>query len=162
MKTTIIKLGLLSMLTAMLLTAIPAAAEQKDEEAVGKAAARFYAALNTLFKGDVGPMKEVWSHADDVTYMGPAGGFQVGWSQVQASWESQAAMKLGGHVEATEIRINAGQELAVTHNYEKGENKAADGKVETVLIRATNLFRKENGEWKMIGHHTDLLPHLQK
>jgi ketosteroid isomerase-like protein len=31
-----------------------------------------------------------------------------------------------------------------------------------VSIRATNLFRKENGAWKMIGHHTDLLPFLEK
>jgi len=27
-----------------------------------------------------------------------------------------------------------------------------------VSIRATNVFRKEGGQWKMIGHHTDLLP----
>jgi ketosteroid isomerase-like protein len=94
--------------------------------------------------------------------MGPTGGFQVGWSQVQASWEAQAAMKLGGHVDATEVKINAGEDLAVMHNYEKGENKGADGKPETVLIRATSIFRKEKGEWKMIGHHTDLLPYLAK
>jgi hypothetical protein len=30
-----------------------------------------------------------------------------------------------------------------------------------VSIRATNLFRKESGAWKMIGHHTDLLPFLE-
>jgi ketosteroid isomerase-like protein len=31
---------------------------------------------------------------------------------------------------------------------------------EKVSIRATNIYRKENGQWKMIGHHTDLLPYL--
>ena len=31
--------------------------------------------LNLMFAGDLGPMKDVWSHADDVTYMGPDGGF---------------------------------------------------------------------------------------
>ena len=35
-----------------------------------------------------------------------------------------------------------------------------DGKPQAVSIRATNLFRKEDGTWKMIGHHTDLLPFL--
>jgi hypothetical protein len=30
----------------------------------------------------------------------------------------------------------------------------------SVSIRATNLFRKEDGSWKMIGHQTDLLPFL--
>ena len=28
----------------------------------------------------------VWSHADDVTYMGPDGTIRVGWDQVRASW----------------------------------------------------------------------------
>ncbi len=27
-----------------------------------------------------------------------------------------------------------------------------------VSLRATNVFSKENGAWKMIGHHTDMLP----
>ena len=137
-------------------------ASTEDEQAVRQAVAQFYAALNTMFTGELGPMKEVWSHANDVTYMGPGGGFQVGWDQVLANWEAQAAMKLGGRVEPVDMRITVGKELAVTHNYEKGENTNADGKTQTVSIRATNLFRKENGKWKMIGHHTDLLPYLKK
>jgi len=35
-----------------------------------------------------------------------------------------------------------------------------DGKAEKVMLRATNVFRKENEQWKMIGHHTDTLPFL--
>ena len=93
-----------------------------DEKAVRAATEQFYAALNTMFTGELGPMKDVWSHAGDVTYMGPAGGLQVGWNQVLKEWE-------------------AGREVS---------------------IRATNLFRKEHGTWKMIGHHTDLLPFLNQ
>ena len=107
-------------------------------------------------------MKEAWSHADDVTYMGPGGGFQVGWDQVLASWEEQAAMKLGGEVKPEGMRITLGRDIAVVHNYEMGKNIDADGKPQEVSIRATNLFRKEQGKWKMIGHHTDLLPFLEK
>jgi len=139
-----------------------AAASTEGEQAVRKAAAQFYEALNAMFTGDVGPMKEVWSHAKDVTYMGPGGGFQVGWDQVLANWEAQAAMKLGGKVEAVDTRMTVGKDLAVTQSYEKGENKDASGKTQKVSIRATNVFRKENGKWKMISHHTDLLPYLEK
>jgi ketosteroid isomerase-like protein len=81
---------------------------------------------------------------------------------VLANWEVQAAMKLGGKVEPVDMRITIGKDLAVTQNYEKGENTNADGKTQSVSIRATNLFRKENGKWKMISHHTDLLPYLKK
>ena len=137
-------------------------ASDDDKKAVMEATDKFYIALNSMFKGDLDLMKEVWSHADDVTYMGPGGGIKVGWDQVLASWETQAAMKLGGSVHAEDMRVTAGNEIAVSSNYSKGENIDAEGKPQTVSIRATNTFRKEDGKWKMIGHHTDLLPFLQK
>ncbi|HUF09789.1 MAG TPA: nuclear transport factor 2 family protein [Rhodothermales bacterium] len=149
----------LSVLTAILVTtSMPASAQ--DDEAVRDAAARFYTALNTLFTGDAEPMKALWSHAEDVTYMGPMGGFQAGWSTVEEIWDAQADLKLGGNVEAVDMHITVGHDLAITHNYEKGENEGPDGEALSVSIRATNIFRKEGDEWKMIGHHTDLLPHL--
>ena len=131
-----------------------------DSKEVAAAAAQFYAALNALFGGDIDPMVEVWSHEDDVTYMGPDGGFQVGWKDVLADWQKQADMKLGGNVEPDAMRITQGGGLAVTHNYEKGLNTNTGDIPGTVTIRATNLFRKEDGKWKMIGHHTDSLPFL--
>lgn len=60
------------------------------------------------------------------------------------------------------MHIIVGEELTVVQNYEKGENTNVEGKTQRVSIRATNLFRKEDGKWKMIGHHTDLLPYLKK
>jgi ketosteroid isomerase-like protein len=149
----------------LLVLALPAtgmANSQEDTQAVEQAANEFYASLNALFTGDVEPMKQVWSHADDVTYMGPTGGFQIGWNEVEAIWEAQAALKLGGKVEPAEIRVTVGGDLAFVQCFERGNNLDAQGQPEKVSIRATNLFRKENGQWKMIGHHTDLLPFLEK
>lgn len=133
-----------------------------DTKAVEQAAAKFYSSLNALFTGDASPMQEIWSHADDVTYMGPAGGFQVGWEAVRADWEAQAALKLGGKVEPYDVRVTVGNDLAFVQCYEQGNNLDAEGRPLQVSIRATNLFRRENGQWKMIGHHTDLLPYLEK
>jgi len=137
-----------------------AADETAEIEAV---ASQFYVALNAMFSGDLSLMKDVWSHDDDVTYMGPDGGFQVGWKQVLVEWEAQAAMKLGGRVEPEDMLITVGTTIAVTHNFERGENmSAAAGQPQAVSIRATNIFRKANGTWKMIAHHTDRLPFLTK
>jgi ketosteroid isomerase-like protein len=133
-----------------------------DDKAVRQAAEQFYSALNAMFTGDLEPIKEVWSHEDDVTYMGPGGEFQAGWAQVLAEWEVQAALKLGGEVKPKDMRITVGRDLAVVSNYEIGENVAQEGKLRKVAIRATNLFRKEDGKWKMIGHHTDTLPFLHE
>jgi len=57
-------------------------ASEQDEKEVKEAVSQFYVALNKMFKGNIDPMKEVWSHADDVTYMGPTGGMKVGWELV--------------------------------------------------------------------------------
>ncbi len=148
--------------TITLLAAIGeiARAAGPDEAAVRKADAGFYRALNAMFGGDLAPMKQVWSHADDVTYMGPTGGFQVGWKQVLPVWEEQAAMRLGGEISPQDVRVVGGSDLAVVHCREVGQNEV-DGKPRKVSIRATNVYRKENGSWKMIGHHTDLLPFLE-
>jgi ketosteroid isomerase-like protein len=138
------------------------AASGDDEQAVRDAVAKFYSALNVMFSGDAGPMKAVWSHAADVTYMGPDGGLTQGWPAVLAGWEAQAAAKLGGEVQPADLHVTAGHDLAISNSWERGQNVGADGKVEVVSIRATNVFRKEGGSWKMIGHHTDLLPFLVK
>lgn len=157
--------------TVMLLVAVAclvsparAFADRATEEtkAVEQANAEFYTSLNTMFTGDASPMQEIWSHADDVTYLGPAGDFLVGWNDVRDIWQEQADLKLGGKVEPYELRVTIGNDLAFTQCYEKGSNVDADGRTVQVSIRATNLFRKENGTWKMIGHHTDLLPFLEK
>ena len=147
---------------ALSIMAGTAFAGQDSETAVREAAAGFYSALEVFFTGDLGPMTKVWSHADDVTYMGPDGGFEVGWPQVLEDWKKQAAMKLGGRVEPQEMRVFLGREIAVVQNYEKGVNANTGAESGKVSIRATNIFRKEGGKWKMVSHHTDLLPFLKK
>ena len=135
-------------------------AAEDDEQAVREATANFYAALNEMFTGDVSAMMNVWSHGDDVTYMGPGGGIEIGWEHVQLIWKKQAALKLGGEVKPQSTYVLFGRDLAFSLCLEVGDN-VVDGKPQQVSIRATNVFRKENGQWKMIGHHTDLLPFLQ-
>lgn len=135
--------------------------QAEETQAVQQAADDFYASLNALFEGDTTQMEKVWSHADDVTYLGPAGGLLVGWEQVQASWQKQADLKLGGKIEPADTHFVVGDDLAFSVCYEHGTNDVG-GQTVPVSIRATNVFRKEHGQWKMIGHHTDILPFLQK
>lgn len=153
--------GLVIVAALALVAARPARAADDDTQAVKAALTGFHEALNKLFTGDAAAIKAVWSHADDVTYMGPMGDMQVGWSQVEPYWDRQAAKKLGGRVDAADVHVTSSPTLAVAHYYEKGEN-VIDGKPQPVNIRATTTFRKEGGRWKVIGHHTDTLAYLQK
>lgn len=132
---------------------------QENTAEVLLATNEFYSALQAVFEGNVTQMENIWSHTDDVTYLGPQGGMLKGWNQVLNAWKKQAAMKLEGSIEPHEVQVLREGNIGITQNYEVGTNYI-DGLVQTVRIRAINIFRKENGKWKMITHQTDILPFL--
>ncbi len=43
-------------------------------------------------------MKDAWSRAKDITYMGPNGFYLISWEKIEQEWNAQAASKLGGRV----------------------------------------------------------------
>ncbi len=162
MKTVLIYAAMIVFSVVSLNCVSSASASEGEQQAVKAAVQEFHTALNKLFTGEVAPMKSVWSHQADVTYMGPDGSYLRGWKLIAAEWDKTASMKLGGQIEAAEMHITVGQDIAIVSNYEMGHNIGPDGKKVKVKIRATSLFRKEKDAWKMIGHHTDLLPFLVK
>ena len=58
--------------------------------------------------------------------------------------------------------VHAGTDMGYTACVEEGENMSAEGKPVVVSHRATNIFRLEDGKWKLVHHHTDLSPQLEK
>jgi ketosteroid isomerase-like protein len=128
------------------------------EDEIRQASEQFYAALNREINGDPGPMMEVWSHGSDVTAMHPLGGRETGWEEVRASWEQVAQAFSDGQVSLDGLMIvPLSDDVVYTLGTENGQAKFGD---ETVGIdwRATNIYRREGGEWKMVHHHTDVSP----
>ncbi len=150
-----------ALLFAATVSSAETSAVPSDESTIERATANFYRSINAMFQGDVEPLKDVWSHAEDVTYMGPDGTVNVGWNDVLGNLQKQATMKLGGEIRHEPIMVTSSPDLAIMECRELGEN-VIDGKPVQVSLRATNVFRKENGEWKLIGHHTDKLPFMQR
>jgi len=124
--------------------------------ALERATEEFYAALNAVLAGDPQPMFELWSHADDVTYMSPFGELLVGWEPIRDSWQAQADQHLGGSVRPEELQFIAAPTLGFVVGFERGTIEINDPST-PVDIRATSLYRLENDRWAMIGHHTDPL-----
>ena len=131
------------------------------EEEVREASDRFYAALNSVFAGDIAPMENIWSHGPDVMIMHPLGGRQLGWAQVRESWEQVAGAISSGQVTATGLRISMRGDVAFTICVERGQVDVG-GKTIEVNIRGTGIYRRENGEWKKVFHHTDIDQALQE
>ena len=88
------------------------------------------------------------------------GDFDLSWSAISSLWDEQAKLQLGGKVVAENIHVAASPSLAVAHYMERGSN-IIDGKEQRVSLQTTITFRKENGLWKVIGHHTDTLSYLE-
>lgn len=132
-----------------------------EDLAVKEADDRFFSALTAMFTGDVTPMETLWSHADDVVYLGPVPGlFHKGWKAIDEDWVQQAKMKLGGSIEVLERHMTVGGDLAVVHTRVRTKGQDSEDTANQFTIRGTNVFRKEDGAWKLIAHHSDPLPYV--
>lgn len=124
------------------------------EDDVRAASDRFYDALEQMANGDAESMAEIWSHQGDVTTMHPIGGREVGWDAVQDSWESVAEFSEDGEVERTDQLVRVGGELAYELVIEQASASLA-GQPVSGELRATNNYRLEDGDWKIVHHHVD-------
>lgn len=132
------------------------------EQEIRAANDRLYEGLNAMFTGDLEPLNKLWSHSDNITYMGPFGGQLIGWKAVHADFAKVAAMKLGGKIVCKDLHVFAGMGMGYTICVEAGENIGEDGQPVKVSHRATNIFHLENGEWKLVHHHTDISLQLEE
>jgi ketosteroid isomerase-like protein len=128
----------------------------EDAQARG-ASQRFYAALNEMANGNAESMNQVWSHGEAVSTMHPIGGRQVGWDGVRESWTMVAQIASGGHVELRDQQLLVSGNTAYELGNEFGSITLAGDDI-AVDHRVTNVYQRENGEWKIVHHHSDISP----
>ena len=129
------------------------------EDEVRAASESFYAALSRMLNGDASALTDIWSHAPTVTTMHPIGGRQVGWDQVRDSFERVAQLSTRGHVQLIDQFIQVAGDFAYELGIEQGQFWLS-GQPASVDARATNIYRREAGAWKVVHHHGDLSPNI--
>jgi ketosteroid isomerase-like protein len=127
------------------------------ENEVRKASKQFYAALNRMANGDASSMADAWSHSATVTTMHPTGGREVGWDEVKGPWGQVAQMASDGQVNLNDQLIQVDGDMAYEVGTEQGQATMAGEQV-VFNQRVTNIYRRENGTWKIVHHHSDLSP----
>ena len=152
---------LYTILTGIFIIIFSSCNEKDTAQDLNKANDQFYAALNVMFTGEADPVLEIWSHENNITYLGPFGGYLKGWEAIGTEFKKNAAMKLGGKIVCKESHLFPGKEIGYVVCVEEGINVTAEGKTVTVSHRATNIFNLQNGKWKLVHHHTDLSPQLE-
>ena len=124
---------------------------------VRAASAKFYAALNKMVNGDSSAMDECWWHEGSVTAMHPIGGRTPGWDGVEESFAGVAGLSSGGSVALKDQVIEVGGDMAYEIGLEDGTVTLAGTPV-AIDHRVTNVYRRKDGAWRMVHHHTDISP----
>jgi ketosteroid isomerase-like protein len=127
------------------------------ESDVQRASEKFYEALNRMANGESGSMKDAWSHGAAVTTMHPIGGREVGWEAVEASFAQVAGLASGGRIALEDRRLQVDGDMAYELGVESGRFTLAGHDV-AIDQRATNIYRRDAGAWKLVHHHSDLSP----
>jgi ketosteroid isomerase-like protein len=115
------------------------------------------AAEHAIHNGDAAPRLALWSRRDPVTLYG-AKLIGVGWTDIEpifqtvASWFSDSAA-----YEFEVIAAGASGDLAYTVGYEHNRVKV-DGEPRTYTLRVTHVYRREDGQWRIVHRHGDTPP----
>ena len=131
--------------------------EMATVQDLDQAIEQFQLAQGELLKGNAEPVKEVWSHRDDVTLANPLGPPVRGWEEVAAAMERAAAQVRAGEMVCVEtVAKFVTPELAYIVRVERAKAKVGGQQdVAPIALRATMIFRPEDGVWKMVHRHAD-------
>ena|SRR5215211_4344196 len=116
-----------------------------------------HAALDEFARGNNRPLEQLYSRRDDVTLGNPFGPFVRGFNEVARTMERAAkhyrdGRAIGFDVVAQEVT----QDLAFVVEVERLSSKVGGSVEESpVSLRVTSIFRKEDGEWKLLHRHAD-------
>lgn len=118
---------------------------------------RFRQAANAFATGDPGPVKELYSRADDVVLANPFGPAVSGWPAVSAALDHASSTFRDGNVAAFDrLAAYVSDDLASIHEREHWRAKVG-GRAEhsDFILRVSSTYRREDGTWKLVHRHAD-------
>jgi ketosteroid isomerase-like protein len=129
----------------------------ETEQFIADMLPRQRAAEQAIHNGDVEPRLALWGRTDPVTVFG-ARKSGSGWAELEpmfhevASWFSDST-----EYEFEVIAADASGDLAYTVGYEHNRVKV-DGQPRTYTLRATHVYRRQDGNWRIVHRHADVPP----
>jgi ketosteroid isomerase-like protein len=115
-------------------------------------------AEKALRGGDAEARPAIWSHHEPVTFFGAAV-TASGWDEIAPVFDFLASQFSDCEsFEYDVIAAGASGDLAYTVGYEHTTTAVASGPSESYTLRVTTIFRRENGEWRVVHRHGDPAP----
>ena len=134
--------------------------EQTAERNFRAFLAEWEVAQARLLEGDPAQWKQRASQGDDVTIMGAFGGYEKGWKKVgpRYDWAAAQYKERRAKVKTEYLNVSVSGDLAFTVAIERQEEARPGGQGPLRReLRATQLFRREGGSWKLLHRHADPL-----
>ena len=124
---------------------------------------RYQLGLDDFMKGNPEPVKELFSHREDVTLANPIGPPAHGWEQVSATIEQSASQfRDGRFVSAEIVEKHVIPEFAYTLWLEHAEGKVGGREdIAPATLRVTMIYRPEEDGWKVVHRHADPITSAQ-
>ena len=118
-------------------------------------------AQSRVLTGDPTRWKQNASQREDATILGGFGGYEKGWAAVgpRYDWAASQYKDSGAKLKIEYISTIVSGDLAFTVAIERQEAVRLSGQPTAVrrALRATQIFRKEDGGWKLVHRHADPL-----
>jgi NAD(P)H-dependent FMN reductase/ketosteroid isomerase-like protein len=112
------------------------------------------AAAKAYVKGDVEPLRRMLAQADPATFFSP-GGQTLGGAKAVAERYAADARRFGpGSTTELEVLQSASGELGFWTGLQHAEAEI-DGKRSPMTLRVTEVFRVEDGEFRLVHRHAD-------
>jgi ketosteroid isomerase-like protein len=117
----------------------------------------YHLAADEFAKGDPEPVKELYSHREDVTIANPFGPPVRGWDQVSRALEYASSRFREGQVTSFEsLAQYVAADLASILEVERWEAKVGErDELTPFVLRVTSTFRREDDAWKLVHRHAD-------
>jgi ketosteroid isomerase-like protein len=118
---------------------------------------RYQRALGEFLKGDPKPVQALFSHREDASIANPYGPPVRGWDSIAKTTEHAASLRRDGRATGFDILAKyVTAELAYVVQIEHLEAKVGGREEITPYeLRATMIFRPEDGTWKVVHRHAD-------
>jgi ketosteroid isomerase-like protein len=120
---------------------------------------QFHLASDEFLKGNPEPVNKLWSRREDVTLANPFGPPVRGWDEVAKVTEHAASQVRDGELVSVEIVAkHVTAELAYVVEIERPKAKIGGSEdITPFALRVTMIFRPEDGGWKIVHRHADLI-----
>ena len=113
-------------------------------------------AMDEFMRGNPEPVKEIFSHREDVTLANPFFPVGHGWEQVAQRLERAASNFRDGEASFEIVEKYVTPELAYLVRIERAKAKVGGSEeLAPIALRVTSIFRPEEGTWKVVHRHAD-------